>query len=227
MAWMLNIWKSALGKKAVMAISGIVLLGFVLVHMLGNLKAYQGQEIFNHYAEGLRSLGSPFLPHEGALWIVRALLLGLVTLHVLAAYQLTMMNWRARPVGYQQREYLKAGYAARTMRWGGVLLALFILYHLAHLTAGWGWAHPDFVAGNPYHNLVAGFRSWPISLLYVAAQVALGMHIYHGAWSLFQSLGWNHPQFNHWRSALAHAFAWIIAIGNISFPLAVRTGIIQ
>lgn len=227
MVWFLSFWRSAVGKKAVMALSGLVLFGFVVVHMLGNLKVYQGPVAFNHYAEGLRTLGAPFFPHGGALWLARLVLLLCVGLHMLAAYQLTVTNWRARPVGYEQREYLRATFAARTMRWGGVILALFVLYHLAHLTFGSRWAHPDFIAGNAYHNFIAGFRSWTVSAVYIVAQVALGMHIYHGLWSMFQSLGWNHPQFNHWRDALAHCFAWVIPIANISFPLAVLAGILQ
>ena len=226
MAWLLSFWSSAVGKKAVMAVSGIVLFGFVLVHMLGNLKVYQGPQVFNHYAEGLRDVGAPFFPHGGALWVARIVLLGCVALHMLAAYQLTIMNWRARPIAYEQREYLKADYAARTMRWGGVILGLFVLFHLAHLTFGARWAHPGFNAGDAYHNVVTGFGNWIVSAFYILAQIFLGMHIYHGAWSLFQSLGWNHPQFNHWRVVFAHAFAWIIAVGNISFPLAVMTGVI-
>jgi len=227
MVWLLHFWRSAVGKKAVMAVSGIVLFGFVFVHMLGNLKVYAGADVFNHYAEGLREVGAPFFPHEGALWVVRIILLACVFLHMLAAYQLTVMNWRARPTDYERREYLRASYAARTMRWGGVILALFIFFHLEHLTFGARWANPDFIAGDAYHNVVVGFQSWIVCATYIIAQVFLGMHIYHGVWSLFQSLGWNHPRFNRWRDVFAHAFAWIIALGNISFPLAVVTGIVH
>ncbi len=210
-----------------MAVTGIVLFGFVLVHMLGNLKVYQGREVFNHYAVGLRDIGSPFFPHEGALWVVRVILLIAVLLHILAAYQLTIMNWAARPIGYEERQYIRAGYSARTMRWSGVFLAIFIVFHLAHLTFGASWAHPDFIPSDAYHNFVTGFTNWAVVAFYIAAQIFLGLHIYHGVWSLFQSLGWNNPRFNHWRDAFAHSFAWIIALANISFPLAVLTGVIH
>lgn len=227
MTWFGSFWRSALGKKAAMAASGIVLFGYVLLHMLGNLKVYGGREAYNHYAEGLRAFGAPALPESGMLWIVRVVLLVSVALHVWAAWQLTLMNRRARPVGYERLDPVQAGYAARTMRWGGVIVGLFVLYHLAHFTWGFGWAHPDFRLGDPYHNFVTGFRVWPVSAFYIVAQVALGMHLFHGLWSMFQSLGWNHPRFNPWRRRFAQAFAWIITAGNISFPVAVLAGVVR
>jgi succinate dehydrogenase / fumarate reductase cytochrome b subunit len=225
MSWVLSFWKSDLGKKAVMAVSGLVLFGFVLVHMLGNLKVYQGPEVFNHYAEGLREVGAPFFPHNGLLWIARVVLLGCVLLHALAAYQLTTKSWRARPIPYTGQQTVQADYASFMMRWGGVVLALFILYHLAHLTLG--WVHPNFDPKNVYQNFVVGFRSLPVCGLYIVAQLALGLHLYHGLWSLFQSLGWSHAEFNPWRRTFAQVFAALITAGNISFPLAVLTGIIS
>lgn len=227
MSWVLNFWGSAVGKKAVMAVSGIVLFAYVLLHMMGNLKVYQGPEAFNHYAEGLRVIGDPLFPRTGLLWIVRVVLLVSVALHILAAYQLTVMNWAARPVGYAQRDSVQAGYASFTMRWSGIVIALFVIYHLAHLTFGWGWAHPDFDPNSPYHNFVVGFRSWIPSAAYMVAQVALGFHLYHGLWSMFQSMGWNHPRFNHWRRGFAQVFAIAITAGNLSFPIAVLTGVVS
>lgn len=221
-----SFYGSSLGKKAVMAVTGIILFGFVLGHMLGNLKMYLGPETYNAYAEGLRELGHPFLPPESFLWIFRILLLASVGLHMLSAWQVTRQSWGARNHRYARRAYVQADYAVRTMRWGGVIIALFVFYHLAHFTWGFDWAHPDFIAGDVYHNVVAGFRSPVISLLYVAANLALGLHLYHGVWSLFQSMGWNHPRYNEWRRHFAIAFAFIVTAGNVSFPIAVLTGIV-
>lgn len=224
MSWIGDFWRSTVGKKAVMAVSGIVLFGYVLLHMLGNLKLYLGPESLNHYAEWLREMGAPLLPHEGALWIVRIVLLGAVVAHVWAAWQVTRASQRARPKAYEKVDRLQVDYAARTMRWGGVILLLFVVYHLLHLTTG--QAHTDFVAGDVYHNVVAGFSVWWVSAVYILANLALGFHLYHGLWSMFQSLGWNHPVFNPWRRKFAVAFAVVVTVGNVSFPVAVLTGVV-
>jgi succinate dehydrogenase / fumarate reductase cytochrome b subunit len=172
-------------------------------------------------------MGSPLFPPGSLLWIARVALLALVAVHITAATQLTLLNWKARPQDYHHREVAAATYASRTMRWGGVIIALFVFYHLAHFTWGWAWAHPDFVAGDIYHNLVAGFRVWWVSSFYVVAQVFLGFHLYHGLWSMFQSLGWHASNPNDWRRSFALVFAWVITLGNISFPVSVLTGIVQ
>lgn len=226
MSGLSSFYRSAVGKKALMAASGIVMFGFVLIHMLGNLKLYQGPEKLNAYAEWLREVGSPLLPHSGLLWIARLVLLAAVGIHVLTATQLTLRNWRARPQKYQQREVLEATYASRTVRWGGVIIALYVFYHLAHLTSG--WAHTDFVPGDVYHNVVSGFQIWWVSGIYIVAQVALGFHLYHGLWSMFQSLGWwNSTNPQDWRRRFAQVFAWTITLGNLSFPLAVLAGLVK
>jgi succinate dehydrogenase / fumarate reductase cytochrome b subunit len=225
MSWFTDLYRSAVGKKAVMAVTGILLFGFVLVHLIGNLKLYEGPEILNNYAGWLREVGTPALPTSGLLWILRTVLLVAVVLHIWAAWQVTLLNRAARPQGYVQRRPVRMSYASRTMRWGGVIILLFVIYHLLHFT--FGTVHPDFIEGDVYHNVVTGFRVWWVSLFYIVAQIALGFHLYHGLWSLFQSLGWNQPRFNHWRSGFAHAFAWFITLGNISFPIAVLTGIIS
>jgi len=228
MSGLSSFYRSAVGKKALMAVSGIVLFGFVLVHMLGNLKLYQGPEKLNAYAEWLREVGSPVLPHSGLLWIARFVLLAAVGIHILAATQLTLRNWQARPQKYKQREVLGATYASRTVRWGGVIIGLYVIYHLAHLTWGRPWVHSDFIPGDVYHNVVSGFQIWWVSGIYIVAQVALGFHLYHGLWSMFQSLGWwnsSNPQ--DWRRRFAQVFAWIITLGNLSFPLAVLTGLVK
>lgn len=220
--WFLNFYRSAIGKKAVMALTGLILFGFILGHMLGNLKLFMGADAINHYAEWLREIGTPALPPSGALWIARVVLLLAVVFHIDAAVRLTLMNRKARPHDYKKREYEAASYSARTMRWGGLIILLFVIYHLAHLT--WGSAHHDFEPGNVYHNMVSGFRVPWVSAIYIVANVALGFHLYHGLWSLFQSLGWNHPRFNHWRRIFATTFAIVVTAGNIAMPIAVMAG---
>ena len=225
MAWFFDLYRPAVGKKAVMATSGIVLFGFVLLHMVGNLKLYEGPRVLNAYAEFLRTAGEPAVPRSGLLWMARLVLLAAVALHVTAAWQLTRAAHAARPVAYAAAARVHTSYASRTMRWGGVIILLFVVFHLLHLT--WGVVHPSFVPGDVYHNVVAGFQVWWVALFYIAAQVALGFHLYHGLWSLFQSLGWSHPRFNRWRRWLAHGFAWIVTLGNVSFPLAVLSGLVR
>lgn len=224
--WLLELYRSALGKKYVMALTGIVWLGYVFAHMVGNLKIYFGPEEMNHYAHWLRELGYPALPYSGLLWIMRSGLIIALILHIHAAYALTVMNRRARPTPYQtKRDYVVANFAARTMRWSGVIVLLFIVFHLADLT--WGNANPEFVRGEVYDNVVASFSRWPVAAFYIVANLALGLHIYHGTWSMFQSMGWNKPRFNIWRKQFAVAFTAVIVIGNLSFPIAVLTGIVS
>ena len=217
--------RTTLGKKAVMAVTGVILFGFVFIHMVGNLKLYQGEAKFDHYAEALRELGAPILGHGQALWIARTVLLAAVLLHIWSAWTLTLQSRRARPVRYQRHELVQATYAARTMRWGGVILLLFVLYHLAHLTLG--WVHPDFVAGRVYQNVVVGFQVGWVSAFYIAANLALGLHLYHGLWSFFQTLGWNQPALNPWRRRFATLFAVVVTLGNVSFPIAVLLGVVR
>lgn len=224
--WPIEFYRSAIGKKAVMAVTGIVLLGYVLLHMVGNLKLYAGEADMNHYGEWLRTIGEPFVPHKGALWIMRGLLIAAFALHIHAATTLTLMNRRARPKGYEGgRKYDAANYASRTMRWSGVIVGFFVLFHLADLT--WGNANPDFRSGEPYHNVVESFSNWPIAGVYIVANLLLGLHIYHGAWSMFQSLGLSLLRFKAWRRYFAAGFAAVIVIGNISFPIAVLAGIVD
>ena len=220
-----NLYRSSVGKKVLMAATGVIFVLFVIGHMYGNLKAFYGPEAFNHYAEFLREAGYPLLPHTGLLWIFRIGLLALVVLHISSAWQVTRVSWKARSRSYKDWRPQASDYASRTMRWGGVILALFIVYHLAHLT--FGWAHPDFVPADPYHNFVVGFSVWWVSAIYIVAQLALGLHLYHGLWSLFQSLGWTNARFNAWRRVFARTFAIIVVAGNISFPLAVLAGWVQ
>jgi succinate dehydrogenase / fumarate reductase cytochrome b subunit len=219
-------WRSALGKKWVMALTGIGLMGFVFAHMVGNLKMFLGRTEFDTYAEGLRNLLEPIAPRGFMLWALRIGLIVLFALHILAAYQLTRMNHRARPTKYQSpRDYIAANFAARTMRWSGVIVLLYLLFHLADLT--WGWINPDFVRGAAYDNLVASLSRWPIALLYIIGNLALGIHLFHGGWSLFQSLGLNSPRYNRARRAFAAGFAVVVAGINCLFPIMVLAGVVH
>jgi succinate dehydrogenase / fumarate reductase, cytochrome b subunit len=223
--WLLDLYKSALGKKYAMAISGIVLMVYVLLHMVGNLKIYLGAESMNHYGEWLRAFGAPAVPGSGVLWGVRVALILAFGFHIHAAWALTVMNRRARPQRYQsKRDYVAADFAARTMRWTGIIILLFVVFHLLDLTGG--QVNPDFAEGMPYENTVASFSRPIVAIFYVIANLALGFHLYHGAWSLFQTMGWNRRGFNQWRRYFAVAFAVVVAGANISFPLAVMTGIV-
>jgi len=222
---LLRFWQSAVGKKWVMALSGIGLLGYVLAHMVGNLKLFLGQSHLNEYAEWLRTLGEPVFPRTVVLWAMRIGLLAAFVLHIVAAAQLTRMNARARSAYQAPRDYVAANFASRTMRWTGVIIALFVIFHLLDLT--WGQANPDFVQGDPYNNLFATFERVPVAIVYIVAMLALGLHIFHGAWSMFQSLGLNNPRYNIWRRYFAIGFAAVITIGNISMPLLITTGAVS
>jgi succinate dehydrogenase / fumarate reductase cytochrome b subunit len=230
MSWFTDLYRSAVGKKAVMAVTGLILFGFVLMHMVANLKLYGGKDDegvyhLDSYAGWLLEVGEPAVPHEGLLWIARLVLLASVVLHIWSSWEVTKMSRDARPHSYAKRKPVRMSYASRTMRWGGVIILLFVVYHLLHFTTG--NVHPDFREGQVFYNVVTGFQNPLVSLFYIAANIALGFHLYHGLWSLFQSLGWNHPRFNHWRRGFAHAFAWIVTLGNISFPLAVMAGFVH
>jgi succinate dehydrogenase / fumarate reductase cytochrome b subunit len=224
--WPLEFYRSAVGKKWVMAISGLALIGFVFFHALGNLKVYFGAEDFNHYGEWLRSILVPFLPRTVFLWLLRFGLITAFAFHIHAAYSLTRMNRRARGSGYvQERDWQAADFASRTMRWTGVIVALFIVFHLADLT--WGTVNPDFVRGDVYRNFVATFSRPPVAIIYLIGNIALGIHLFHGTWSLFQSLGVNNPKWNSWRRGFAVGFAALITGMNVMFPISVLTGIVD
>jgi succinate dehydrogenase / fumarate reductase, cytochrome b subunit len=222
--WPLEFYRSAVGKKWVMAVTGIALIGFVIIHMVGNLKAYLGADEINHYGEFLRELLVPLLPRTVTLWLLRSGLIVAFALHIHAAYALTVMNNRTKPRYATQRDFVAANWASRTMRWTGVIVGLFILFHLGDLT--WGFSG-TFVRGDPYNNMVLSFQRVPVAILYMLAMVALGFHLFHGVWSLFQSLGWNNPRFNKWRIGLARGIAGIVLIGNLSFPLMATFGVLD
>jgi succinate dehydrogenase / fumarate reductase cytochrome b subunit len=224
--WPVAFYRSAVGKKWVMAVSGLLLIGFVFFHAIGNLKVYLGAEDFNHYGEFLRELLVPILPRTVLLWLMRIGLILAFAFHIHSAYSLTRMNSRARGTGYvQDRDWQAADFASRTMRWTGVIVGLFIVFHLADLT--WGTANPDFVRGDVYRNFVATFSRPGVAAIYVVGNVALVIHLFHGCWSLFQSLGLNNPKWNSWRRAFALGFAGLIGVINLSFPLAVMFGFVD
>jgi succinate dehydrogenase / fumarate reductase cytochrome b subunit len=211
---------SSIGKKVVMAVSGLVLLGFVVGHMIGNLQIYLGAEALNEYAEFLRHM-----LHGQGIWLARGGILLAVVLHIWAATSLTLGNWSARPTGYRQWQARESTYASRTMIWSGPILFAFILYHLAHLTIG--SAHPQFVASDVYRNVVIGFQNPFAAAFYILAMLALGLHMYHGLWSMLQTLGLSHDRWNPWRRGLSLAVAGVVVVGNISIPVAVLTGFVR
>lgn len=204
-----------------MALTGIVLVGFVTGHMLGNLQMFlPNHEAINAYGRFLHDA-----LHGTGIWVVRAVLLASVVLHIAAAWSLTRTSLAARPVAYQVVTPDASTYASRTMRWSGPILALFIVYHLLHFTIG--SAHPAFAPDDVYRNVLVGFSVWPVSLAYIAAMLALGLHLRHGLTSMLQTLGASHPAWNTLRSRAATTLTLILVLGYISIPLAVLAGVIK
>src|SRR5258708_3531692 len=219
------LWSTVVGKKVVMAVTGLVLIGFVTTHMLGNLKIFLGAEAIDAYAVFLRTVGEPALPSGLLLWVARIVLLVCLALHITAAVQLTLMNQDARPQGYETRRLIASTYAARTTRWSAVILALFIVYHLLHLTAGVvSFRSGEFRHLSVYHNVVAGFSVWYVSLFYVVAMTCLCLHLSHGIWSMLQTLGLNNARTTAALQALSRGGALVVFVGFISVPVAVMAG---
>ena len=230
----IEFYRSAVGKKWVMAITGILLIGFVIAHMVGNLKVFLGPEAsgvyeIDEYGHALRQLFYPILPRGIFLWLMRVGLILAFALHVHAATVLTFMNRQARSVEYQgPRRYLVANYASRTMRWSGYIFLAYLFFHLADFT--WGiqpFAPGGWTQGSIRANFILTFSRWPVTAFYVIANLLLGIHLFHGTWSMFQSLGINNPRFNKWRRWLAMGLSYLITLGNISMPLAVAFGVIS
>jgi len=219
------LWDTVVGKKVVMAATGIVLVGFVIAHMLGNLKIFLGAETIDAYAVFLRTVGEPLVPYGVLLWLVRIILLGCIALHITAAVQLTRMNWAARPQGYHIKRDIATTYAARTMRWSAVILVLFVIYHLLHLSAGKvGFRSGEYRALSVYHNVVAAFSVWYVTAFYVVAMACLCLHLYHGIWSLLQTLGLNNARTTRALELLSRGVALVVFVGFISAPVAVAAG---
>jgi succinate dehydrogenase / fumarate reductase, cytochrome b subunit len=221
-------WSTAIGKKVVMAMTGAIMVAFVTAHMLGNLKIFAGAQEINAYSRALRTLGQPELGYGDALWMVRIVLLAAVTLHIVAAVQLTRLSWKARPVAYRVRKTVETTWAAKTMRWGGLLLAIFIVFHILHFTVGAvGFAPGQYRDLQVYQNVVAGFSVWPVAVFYIIAMAALCLHLDHGIWSFLQTLGWSTPRNVATLRAISRIIAVVIFAGFISVPLSVMTGLVH
>jgi succinate dehydrogenase cytochrome b subunit len=225
MGWLGRTLRSSIGCKWLMAISGIALVGFVIVHMIGNLQVFLGPEALNHYAVALREM--PF----HLLWVARIVLLAAVLVHIFSATRLTSLNQAARPVAYAVKTPVASTYASRTMMMGGIILLAFIVYHLAHFT--FGVTNPAEFARHDaqgrhdvYTMVVLGFRNPWITAAYVAAMVPLALHLSHGASSLFQSLGLSHPKYDALLRGVGPFLATVIFVGNVSMPLAVLGGLV-
>ena len=212
----LALWRTAVGKKAVMAATGIIMVAYLITHVLANLLVFQGPAKINSYSRFLHGTG-------GALWAARLVLFVAVVLHIVAAVQLTMRRRAARPVGYAAgRESQVSTFAALTIRWGGALILVFLVYHILHFTLG--TVHPSFVEGNPYHNVVAGFTNPLVVAFYEIALAAVGLHLYHGIWSSGRSLGMSPPSPHPIKRQLALALALLVWAGFAVIPLAAYAG---
>lgn len=213
-------YDSTIGKKAVMAVTGLILFAFLIAHMLGNLQIFLGSTAMNHYAETLHA-------NPALLWTVRSILLISVVLHIWASIQLALLKNEARPIAYQKRGNVQASYASRTMMWSGPIIAAFVIFHLLNLTTG--TIHPGFtfVDLHAYENLVNTFKVPAISIAYIVAMVLIGMHLSHGIWSMFQSLGFSHPRYTPMIKRFASIFSWILIAGFIAVPIAVITELVK
>jgi succinate dehydrogenase / fumarate reductase cytochrome b subunit len=210
--------------KFIMALTGAVLILYLVAHMIGNLKIFMGEESLNTYAEWLRVVGEPALPAQGLLWLVRIVLLVSVVAHIVAATVLARRARRARPVKYAHRRPVSTSYASRTMRWGGVIIGLFVIYHILDLTTG--TLNPLGVRGEVYDNVVADFSRWYITLAYTLAVVAVGFHVRHGVWSALQTLGRSSGPDQTRYKAIALVFAVVLTAGFLAVPFAVQFGLV-
>jgi succinate dehydrogenase / fumarate reductase cytochrome b subunit len=217
----LGLTDTSVGKKALLAVSGVILFGFVIVHMLGNLQVFLGPEVYNHYAETVKG-------NAALLWGARSVLLVALVTHVALVIQLYRRSLTARPIGYRVKKNIATTYAAATMKYSGPALLLYILFHLAHFTfPGMALGHYEHSPMDVYGNFVNAFQIPWVALLYVTANLLLGMHLYHGGFSLLQSLGLNHPRYNDRAKLGARAFALAVTAGNVAMPLAVLFRIIK
>jgi succinate dehydrogenase / fumarate reductase cytochrome b subunit len=213
-------YRSMVGKKAVMGVTGLIGIGFVILHSLGNLLVFRGPAAINSYSHFLKSTGE-------LLWALRVILIVAVILHVIAAIQLTRQSRAARPIGYEKQEHQAATPASRTMRWGGALLFVFIVLHILHFTTGTIRPAGVFSPDDVYANIVTSFRIWWVALFYVVAMIALGLHLFHGAWSSVRSIGVSpaSPQPLHHRISLA--IALLVWAAFTAIPVAVFSGIVR
>ncbi len=220
---------TTIGKKVIMAITGLIWVGYLVMHMYGNLKVFSGPEHFNEYAVGLRTLGAPVFGYSHLLLVARLVFVGSILLHIWAAVTLTKLNKESRPVNYAQKKRLSANAANLTMIYGGVAIIIFIIYHLMHFTLGVPGVHPSFEGHEAYHNVVAGFRSYAFipAIIYLLALVPLAFHLYHGTWSMFQTMGLNNKTYSHMLKILALILAIVIPIGFATVPVAVMIGLLS
>lgn len=219
--------RSTIALKLLMAVSGIVFLGYVLIHMYGNLKAFAGHDAFNEYAHHIREFGEPILPYSGFLWIVRVGLIASLVVHVACAVALWRRAAKARPVKYVKKKNVGSSFSSRTMRWGGLALLIFVIWHLLHFTIP--KVNPAGGETNdPYLLLVDSFDLWWMTLIYLAAMVALGLHLHHGTFSALQTLGFTNSAASRTRARIA---GWVVAIviaGGFSLtPLFILLGVID
>ena len=213
------LWDSSVGKKVVMAVTGLIMVAYLITHVLANLLVFQGPSRINAYSAFLHGTG-------GALWGARLVLLAALVLHIVAAVQLAGRRYEARPVAYAGgREPQVSTWASRTIRWGGALILIFLVYHILHFTVG--TAHPDFIEGDPYHNVATGFHSLLVVILYLIAMAAVGLHLYHGVWSSGRSLGMTPPSPNPLRRTVAMVLALVIWLGFTVIPIAVYAGVVR
>jgi succinate dehydrogenase / fumarate reductase cytochrome b subunit len=227
MGWLSRFLKSNMGMKAIMALSGLMLVGFVVIHSLGNLQIFLGKDTLNHYGEMLQG-------NQEVMWILRSGLILAVVAHIVSAVILTKRSRAARPVPYKMHKRVSESYSARTMRWGGLIVLVFIVFHVLHLTTG--TVHPEFAhcktIGDDfncyvYENMVAGFEGrWGVVALYLVAQVAIAMHLAHGVWSMFRSLGMNNPRSDAMARKAAIAIATTVGFINCFIPIAVAAGLV-
>ncbi len=219
------LYRSSVGKKILMALTGFLWFGFLVGHVAGNLKAFQGAGAFDAYAHHLRVIGEPVLPYKGFLWILRVIMFAAFVVHVWLSWQTSRQSWAARTAKYDRKENQNFDFASNFMRWGGALILVFIVFHILHMTTG--TLHPDFQEGNAYHNLVTGLSNPVVAGFYLLAMVAILVHLYHGVWSLFQTLGAYHPKYRKLRRPIAVVLSIVIFLGFISIPVAILTGVIS
>jgi len=225
--FLVDFYRSTIGKKIIMGITGLIGIGFVIVHMAGNLQVFIGAPKINAYGTLLHG------PLAEVTWLIRIVLIVSVILHVLMAYQLTRISAAARPIGYQKKEPQVATLASRTMKWGGVLLLVFIVVHLLHFTTEQidpaGWRGMTDLRGNRdvYGNIVGSFRIWWVAAFYIVAMIALGLHLYHGAWSSIRTLGYAKSTPNPLHRKLALGVAVVVWLGFTIIPVAVFAGFLR
>ncbi len=234
----IRLTQTSIGKKVIMAVTGLIGVGFVIFHMYGNLKAFEfmtGPEYasapqhFDEYAHTLRTIGEPVFGYSHLLWVGRLILIAAVILHVWAAWSLYRESQRARPAKYTQHQKLKTTFAATYIRVGGTILFFFIIFHLMHFTWGTPGIHPNFIPGEAYHNMVTGFQAYGFApaIIYIIVMLVLGLHLYHGTWSAFQTLGLNNKTYTLLLRGLAVVIAVVVTFGFITVPVAVLLGIIS